>query len=355
MKILYVITGLTLGGAEKVVCTLADEMVKRGHEVKIAFLKGRVEVFPQNKEIELINLELNSTLSFLKASCKYKKLVKDFMPDVIHAHMVHANIFARINQIYHIKVTLICSAHSSNEGGKIRMLAYGMTNFLSHLNTNVSIEATEAFIKKGAFNQKNIVTVYNGVDLIKFNNKGTVIEKKNKKVCLSVGRLNVQKDYFNLLNAITLIDKVILNDVEFHIVGEGELRCEIEQKIKELNLEDKVTLLGMRSDIPDLLNNADFFILSSKHEGLPTVLIEAMACKCFVIATDCGGSAEIMQHTGILVPKQDHHALADALNRAFNLDQQCIIQNNIAARKIVESKFSMENSVNQWLGLYENH
>ena len=56
MKILYVITGLTLGGAEKVVCTLADEMAKKGHEVKIAFLKGRVEVFPQNKEIELINL-----------------------------------------------------------------------------------------------------------------------------------------------------------------------------------------------------------------------------------------------------------------------------------------------------------
>ena len=114
-------------------------------------------------------------------------------------------------------------------------------------------------------------------------------------------------------------------------------------------------MLGRRSDVPQLLNKADFFILSSKHEGLPTVLIEAMACKCFVIATDCGGSAEIMQHTGILVPKQDHHALADALNRAFNLDQQCIIQNNIAARKIVESKFSMENSVNQWLGLYENH
>jgi glycosyltransferase involved in cell wall biosynthesis len=355
MKILYVITGLTLGGAEKVVCTLADEMAKKGHEVKIAFLKGRVEVFPQNKEIELINLELNSTLSFLGASCKYKKLVKDFMPDVIHAHMVHANIFTRINQIYHIKVTLICSAHNSNEGGKIRMLAYRMTNFLSHLNTNVSIEATEAFIKQGAFSQKNIVTVYNGIDLNKFNNKDTVVEKKNKKVCLSVGRLNVQKDYFNLLNAITLIDKAILNDVEFHIVGEGELRGEIEQKIKELNLEDKVTLLGMRSDIPDLLNNADFFILSSKHEGLPTVLIEAMACKCFVVTTDCGGSAEIIGDTGILVPRQNHQELANGLQKAFKLNSNTIHQNNMKARARVEEKFSLEQSINQWLDLYERN
>ena len=355
MKILYVITGLTLGGAEKVVCTLADEMVKRGHEVKIAFLKGRVEVFPQNKEIELINLELNSTLSFLRASCKYKKLVKDFMPDVIHTHMIHANIFARLNHLFYKRIKLICSAHNSNEGGNFRMLAYKLTNFLSNINTNVSQEATQSLIKKGAFTQKNIITVYNGIDLKRFNSSEDKKKINDKLMCLSIGRLNVQKDYFNLIEAISLLDNSILNKVQFLIAGEGELKSEIENRIHILNLGDNVKLLGRRSDVPQLLNKADFFILSSKHEGLPTVLIEAMACKCFVIATDCGGSAEIMQHTGILVPKQDHHALADALNRAFNLDQQCIIQNNIAARKIVESKFSMENSVNQWLGLYENH
>lgn len=355
MKILYVITGLTLGGAEKVVCTLADEMVKRGHEVKIAFLKGRVEVFPQNKEIELINLELNSTLSFLRASCKYKKLVKDFMPDVIHTHMIHANIFARLNHLFYKRIKLICSAHNSNEGGNFRMLAYKLTNFLSNINTNVSQEATQSLIKKGAFTQKNIITVYNGIDLKRFNSSEDKKRINDKLMCLSIGRLNVQKDYFNLIEAISLLDNSILNKVQFLIAGEGELKSEIENRIHILNLGDNVKLLGRRSDVPQLLNKADFFILSSKHEGLPTVLIEAMACKCFVIATDCGGSAEIMQHTGILVPKQDHHALADALNRAFNLDQQCIIQNNIAARKIVESKFSMENSVNQWLGLYENH
>lgn len=355
MKILYVITGLTLGGAEKVVCTLADEMAKKGHEVKIAFLKGRVEVFPQNKEIELINLELNSTLSFLGASCKYKKLVKDFMPDVIHAHMIHANIFARLNHLFYKRIKLICSAHNSNEGGNFRMLAYKLTNFLSNINTNVSQEATQSLIKKGAFTQKNIITVYNGIDLKRFNSSEDKKRINDKLICLSIGRLNVQKDYFNLIEAISLLDNSILNKVQFLIAGEGELKSEIENRIHILNLGDNVKLLGRRSDVPQLLNKADFFILSSKHEGLPTVLIEAMACKCFVIATDCGGSAEIMQHTGILVPKQDHHALADALNRAFNLDQQCIIQNNIAARKIVESKFSMENSVNQWLGLYENH
>lgn len=354
MRILYVITGLNLGGAEKVVCNLADEMNKKGHEVKIVYLKGKVEVQPQSDKIELINLGLYSPLSFLKAISHYKAIVRNFRPDVIHAHMIHANIFARLNQLYTGKNFLICSAHNSNEGGLLRMMAYKSTNFLSSLNTNVSQEASQALINKGAFTQANLVTIYNGIDLNRFNSKHFVKSSSEKKICLSVGRLNIQKDYFNLLTAISLLDSQLLEKIEFYIAGEGELRAEIEQQIHALKLQDKVKLLGMRSDIPDLLNRADYFILSSKHEGLPTVLIEAMACQCFVIATDCGGSSEIMGDTGILVPKQDSILLSHALNKAFNLDEKFILENNINARNRVEEKFSLENSVNTWLDLYEN-
>jgi glycosyltransferase involved in cell wall biosynthesis len=353
MKILYVITGLTLGGAEKVVCTLADEMVKKGHEVKIAYLKGRVEVQPQSKQIELIELKLNSPLAFFKASSRYKTLITQFKPDVIHAHMVHANIFARLNQLYTGKKFLICSAHNSNEGGALRMLAYKWTDALSNINTNVSCEATEALVKKGAFKSENVCTMYNGVDLNKFNVQPVAKSSLDKKICLSVGRLNVQKDYFNLINAIALLDRKLLSNIEFYIAGEGELRSEIEQHIQALQLNNTIKLLGMRSDIPALLNRTDYFILSSRHEGLPTVLIEAMACQCFVIATDCGGSAEIMGDTGLLVEKENSTELAKALQYAFALDEQVILENNLKARQRVENNFSLPQSVNQWLNLYE--
>ncbi len=81
-----------------------------------------------------------------------------------------------------------------------------------------------------------------------------------------------------------------------------------------------IVLLGKRSDIPELLNQADYFVLSSRHEGLPTVVIEAMACETFVVATDCGGSAEILGETGVLVPIQNSEALAKGLEQAMKLN-----------------------------------
>lgn len=357
MKILYVITGLGLGGAEKVVCDLADQMVNKGHIVKIAYLTGDAVVKPSSNNIEIVYLGLNDFKSLLKASIKYQKLINTFHPDVVHAHMVHANIFARLNRLTQSIPKLICTAHNSNEGGKIRMLAYKYTTSLSDINTNVSKEASKALINKGAFTEENLITVYNGIDLDKFNigktNNDVGLIDKNFISCISVGRFNEQKDYPNLLNAIALLDKKLEIPVKFQIAGDGELRPELESLINKLNLNANIELLGNRKDIPQLLNNSKFFILSSKHEGLPTVVIEAMACGCFVIATDCGGTAEIMGDTGILVPPQDSKALAAAIQKSLSLSDDEIAQNNIKARKRIKDLFSLEKSVEKWLKIYE--
>lgn len=351
MKILYLITGLGLGGAEKVVVTLADQMILLGHQVKIVYLKGNIIVEPDSKQIDLIGLNFEKVWDFFAASKKLKKVISDFQPDVVHAHMVHANIFARLNRLGSNNIKkLICTAHSTNEGGHIRMLAYRYTNFLSDINTNVSNEASESLIAKGAFSEGNLLTVYNGIDLNKFKSKKKNLNNKIK--FLSVGRFNEQKDYPNLLQAIALLKNKIDINVKFYIVGDGELRGGIEDLIQELGIQDFVELLGKRTDIPDLLNDANFFILSSKNEGLPTVVIEAMACQTYVIATDCGGSAEIMGATGKLIPIQNSVALADAIFEVLALTDSSIRDNNVIARKRVEDNFSLQASVNRWLELY---
>lgn len=354
MNILYVITGLALGGAEKVVSDLADKMYKLGHNVKIAYLTGEQIVVPEYPEIEIIALKLDSVIDFLGASIKYRKLVKKFSPDVIHAHMVHANIFTRLNRVNSNTPKLICTAHNSNEGGKARMIAYRLTNYLSDINTNVSKEATEALINKGAFSKNNVITVYNGIDLRKFEkNHNNIDLDKNVLNLISVGRFNDQKDYPNLINAFALLKRRNNSSIKLTVVGDGELRPQIEALIKELKLDEDITLLGRRSDIPELLNAADIFVLSSRHEGLPTVIIEAMACECYVVATDCGGSAEILSDTGKLVPILDSQALAKALESAINLDVENRLQNNKKARARVERLFSLESSVKKWMALYE--
>lgn len=361
MKILYIITGLGLGGAEKIVTQLADEMYKKGHTVKIAYLTGMKLVQPSSKDIEIINLGLNSTKDFIKSSKNLKNLLIDYQPDIIHSHMIHANIFSRLNRIISPMKKLICTAHNSNEGGKIRMLAYKLTNPLGDIFTNVSKEATSAFVAKNVVKANQIMTVYNGIDINKFKNltldkkvyRSNINISEDIKLILAVGRFNDQKDYPNLINAIAILAKQ-RNDFRVIIVGDGPLRTTLQNLIDELNLNSTISLLGKRDDIPELMTVSDIYVLSSKYEGLPTVLIEAMACEKFIVATDCGGSREILGDTGILVPSKNSQALSDALTSALQLSAEEMIKNGVKARERVESTFSLESSVSHWLSLYEN-
>lgn len=365
MKILYVITGLGVGGAEKVVCDLADQMVFLGHEVKIAYLKGDVVIRPKFKDIELIYLGLETPLDFYKAFKCYINLLNDFHPNVVHGHMVHANIFTRISRKFYPINKLICSAHSNNEGGRLRMLAYKYTHKMADITTNVSHNALQNFERLGAVPKDGMITVYNGVDLAKFNPKS----KKNSlflnldldphtRLFIAIGRFHEAKDYQNLIDAFFKIKQTQEFKIQMPkllIAGDGELRSAIELKIHELGLDQDILLLGRRDDISDLLNLSDYFVLSSKYEGLPTVVIEAMACGTFVIATDCGGSAEIMGDTGILVPPQNSEALAEAIKQAVGKTPLEIQENNLKARQRVEELFSLEKSVQNWLKLYEQN
>ncbi|MBK5975631.1 glycosyltransferase [Acinetobacter baumannii] len=364
MRILYVITGLGGGGAEKVVCDLADEMCSRGHTVKIAYLKGEIVVYPKNKKIELVYLGLESVLHALSFFKNYRDLLISFTPDVVHSHMVHANIFTRISRKFYPIPKLICTAHSNNEGGRFRMLAYKYTHKLADVTTNVSKNASHSFEKLGAVPIGEITTVYNGIDLKKFEKFNSNISLKEElsidvqtPIFLAVGRFHDAKDYPNLIRSFLYLKSNNIfkeKNPKLLIAGDGEGRLEIEQLIQDLELETDIILLGRRDDIAALLNMADFFVLSSKYEGLPTVIIEAMACETYVIATDCGGSAEIMGDTGTLVPIQDSHTLSDAMVHVLTLDNASIVSNNKKARQRVENLFSLTSSVNHWIEIYES-
>ena len=370
MKVLFVITGLGGGGAEKVVCSLADKMYEKGHQVIIAYLTREVVdvvVKPKHSEINLICLDLNSLFDGIKSFRKYKKIIQEFSPDVVHAHMAHANIFTRLCRLF-IKVPrLICTAHSSNEGGKIRMLAYRLTHKLSDVTTSVSHAASINLIKNKAVPTNDILTIYNGINLKKFSvhNIGLISLKQelninlDGKLFIAVGRFHEAKDYPNLINAFSLYLKKAEKKFLYHllIVGDGDplVINEVKDLITKYGLHQNIHLLGRRDDIVELLSGADLFVLSSKYEGLPTVVIEAMACETFVIATDCGGSSEIMGDTGILVSPQNSRALAQALKEAVDKIPLEIKENNLKARQRVEELFSLEKSVQNWLSLYEQN
>ena len=362
MKILYVITGLGGGGAEKVVANLADQMSEKGHKVKIAYLKDEVVVRPKSNEIELVYLGLESLKQSISAYKKYKNLLQTFKPHVVHAHMVHANIFARLSRIFFPIPKLICTAHSNNEGGKARMLAYRATHYLSDLTTNVSQSASESFESLGAVPKNGITTIYNGIDLERFQrNEQANLEVRlalglsdNDLMLLAVGRLHEAKDYPNLFHAIEISLKQYdgHKNIYLFVVGDGDLRSELEHLITEKKLSTQVHLLGRRSDIPQLMSAADLFILSSSFEGFGLVVAEAMACQTYVVATDCGGVKEVMGGTGILVPPKNSYKLADAILEAIEMDNKQILDNNVTAYNHVKKNFDLKVIVEKWLDIY---
>lgn len=355
-----VITGLGMGGAERVVCDLADKLYDRGHEVKIAYLTGDVLTNPIHDEIELIKVNLNNLSSLIPAYINLAKIIRKYRPDVVHSHMVHANLLSRLVRLIAPMSKLLTTAHNSNEGGRVLMLLYRLTHSLADTTTNVSKEATLAFEHMGAVPNNGMITVYNGISLKKFHyipKARAKLEKElgfteNHRVILAVGRFSEQKDYPNLLYAVSILKQTVNYSFKLIVSGDGELRKPIEDLIDKLGLQDDVVLLGRRNDIPELMSAADLFVLSSKYEGFGLVVAEAMACECLVVATDCGGVAEVLNNRDFLVEPSDSIALSNKIKYALSIRtsiKKTIIQKN---KRYVQDNFSLDNIANEWVDLY---
>lgn len=364
MKILLIITGMGVGGAERQVCDLADAFAKKGHKVKIVGLDNTQQIKPFNEQItlEMLNME-KSPVGFFKAYWRLVSIIKEFQPDVVHSHMFHANIMARLLRLTISIPKLICTAHSNNEGGKLRMALYRYTNFLSDQNTNVSQSAVEAFIEKQAVKKGQMFAMPNGIDTDKFHKN---LEARNKLrnelainddeyAFLAVGRLNEAKDYPNLLKAFQLVSQQKEN-AKLFIVGQGKLKDELETLSNTLGLTQKVNFLGLRKDISDLMNIADTYVLSSHYEGLAIVVGEAMSSEKVVIATNCGGPKEILGNSGYLIPKQNYHILAETMLKTMDLLNEEKEKLGKQAREYIVKNYSLDAVSDKWLEIYKgNH
>jgi len=163
-----------------------------------------------------------------------------------------------------------------------------------------------------------VSTIYNGVDLERFDVADRHFNEEVNNI-VAVGRLTPAKDYTNLLNAysilVSLLEKEEIVFPRLSIVGDGELRKDIESMIRSLGLEKYVELLGVRKDIPEILRRADIYVMSSEWEGLSIALIEALASGLPIVATDAGSNNEIVENgiSGLIVPIKSPQELAKGL------------------------------------------
>lgn len=363
MKIVYFITGLGLGGAETQVINLCDALSKvPANKIYLIYMTGPMLIRPQSTDVQIIDLKITKfNLSrIIYAYLKARKIISTIQPDVIHSHMIHANIFTRLLRLTTKMKKLICTAHSNNEGGKIRMLAYRLTDNLCELTTNVSHMASSEFISKKAFFFKKNQTIYNGIDtnFFKFNSlkrieiRNQYNIKDSDKLILNIARLDTPKDHQNLIEAFKIIQSSTHNTKLF-IIGEGPLKKNLMELIQLYNIEDNIFFLGNKKNIPDFLSAADVFVLSSKWEGFGLVVAEALACECLCVSTDSGGPKEIIGNTGnLLVETNNPFKLADGIKYFLEISQEEKNYITAVSRRRIISLFSMDHILNIWTNIY---
>lgn len=360
---MFILTGLNYAGAENQVVQLCREFLNRGHQPMIvSMIKPEAYLDELDKlGVEVRTLGMTKGVPDPRAVFRLRRIVQQFRPDIVHSHLVHANILARVTRLFISMPALICTAHNVNEGGKAREWLYRVTDPLCELTTNVSEEAVRQYVARKVVPAHKIRFVPNGITLDSFG-QAQASESLNKEldikpgqfVWLAVGRLVPEKDYPNMLDAFKTVlakrpDSILL------IAGTGTERVALEQYSKELGIERNVKLLGIRRDIPALMNLANAYVMSSRWEGFPMVLLEASASGLPMVATDVGGNREAVQDgiTGLLAPPGDCGQLSDRMLALMSYPLAELEEMGERARKYVQERFDIEVIVTQWTSIYE--
>ncbi|HCT6471298.1 TPA: glycosyltransferase, partial [Morganella morganii] len=284
--------------------------------------------------------------------------ILNFNPNILHSHMFHANIFARILHLIIRPSVLICTAHSKNEGGKLRMFLYRITDPLTTISTNVSQEAVNTFIEKKAVKPGRMIPLYNGIDtdIFSYNRISRKMKRDeigvddNTPLILSVGRLTEAKDYPNLFYAFSSLETPV--QPKLVIIGDGEEKERLKNLSEELGISDNIIWLGIRHDVQDWMSACDLFVLPSAWEGFGLVVAEAMACKRVVIGTDSGGVSEVIGDAGFIIPIKNSQSLTEYINMALSLSSEERQELGNKARQHIINNFSLTTISQQWLDLY---
>lgn len=215
-------------------------------------------------------------------------------------------------------------------------------------------------VRKSGIAPERTVLIDNAIDTDEFRQtesadgmKARLGFRRDRKLIGAVGRLSGEKNFAGLIQAVSHLVKDGL-DVELAIAGDGAERANLEQLIAKQREPERYHLLGFQSELSDFYQALDVFALSSLREGLPNVLLEAMAYQTPVVATDVGGISRLIEDTenGLLIPSSDHQALTKALTRILTDPQ---LARNLASngRKTIEDRFSFARRMDRICDVYE--
>jgi glycosyltransferase involved in cell wall biosynthesis len=362
MRIAYMLTSLGIGGAERQVVALADRMTARGHTVVLLVLLPRQpDEWPTTADV--VHLDMNKSLAGVGASVAHaRRFLRAFQPDIVHSHTFPANMTARMLHLLGSAPVVVSTIHNIYEGGLPRTLAYSLTDGLTVHTTAVSKAVAKRSISAGAVTPRKCSVVTNGIDTVEFapnfERRSAMRSQLNAGddfIWLTAGRVVPAKDYPNLLRAFAQAQTAI-PQMQLWIAGEAGAAQDkaIESLVRELKLTQRVRMLGLRRNMPGLLDAADAFVLASAWEGMPLAIGEAMAMEKVVVATDVGGVRELVGAAATLVAPRSHEGLAAAMLNVVRTSHEGLQSIGHAARQRIIESFSIEARVDDWEALYNS-
>ena len=349
-SIALLVTGLERGGAELQVVQLALSLRARGWQVTVFAL--RAGALASELTAAAVPFRVLHPAALLVQLARLK-------PAILHAHLFHANLAARLARLFCSIPVVISTVHSAAESprrtGSVRHrdLLYRLTGALDDATVFVSAASAHRHITAGAVSPRRALVIPNAVDTARFrpdpdarSRARAALGLGTEFAWLAVGRLMWKKNYPLMLEAVARQSNGVLL-----IAGEGPDAA----RLRSL-AGPNVRFLGPREDIPVLMNACDGFVLSSDVEGLPMVLLEAAASGLPAVATDVGGVSEAVIHerTGLVVPPDDAAAFAAAMHRLSVLPAEARAAMARAARKNAIDHFALDGVIARWEDLYRD-
>jgi len=323
MRILHMIPTLGTGGAERLLASLAPELKRLGHSVGIVSeydRRGQLAGELESQGIEVRFLGKRRGLD-PRMVPRMARAIRSFRPDVVHSHSAHvlryaipAVLLSRACPIVHTLHTM--AERESDEMGKLlQFLAFraGVTP--------VAIGQAVAESVRRVYRLAPRYVIPNGIPVSSFASspgsreelRATLALPHPAPIFVTVGRLVEAKDHASLLEAFAS-DRLRSLGAHLLLVGDGELRASLEERSRSLGLGERIHFLGNRPDVARLLHAADVFVLSSRQEGNPLSVMEAMAAGRPVVATSVGCVPELVcDDTGRLVAPGDSAGLERAM------------------------------------------
>lgn len=323
MKILHIINSLATGGAEKLLLETLPKYNALGLKADLLLLNGVYTPFLK----ELQKKDCCEVFILGMGSPYHPKFILKLIPffkkyDLVHVHLFPANYFAAFVKLLSFSKTPLVFTEHNTSNRRFRNIWFNTVNkkvykFFSRIIC-ITEEVRLVVAEKTQITPNKLVVINNGVDLIKFIEAKPLSRQKINSsltpddfLLIQVSSFTRQKDHATVIRALSHLPK----NVKLLLAGEGPLRAEHEDLVRDLSLTERIFFLGNRTDIPNLLKACDAVVLSSHYEGLSLASIEGMASGKPFLASDVPGLREVVTNAGLLFPQGDHKKLAEKIEQ----------------------------------------